>query len=213
MNVKLVFSALLIICLALATILLLPWSYSEDSDVNLKETEKNSRLGITASKNLVQNMTHYRAVIELPLFDPQRVVAKVKPTQLDNKIEQKKTVVFTPEPPRLLGVMMVKDSARAFVLGDGQPAVASLALGDSYQDWTLSDIGGNQVTMTYKDTNNVIISMNWFGKGIFQMDKDEGQLLPRSAQPLSNRQKNIIAESDLPKTLKDRLSRQVIDRL
>jgi hypothetical protein len=191
MTVKVISWGLMTCCVMLAAGVFLPYQHDENHNAsdNSEQTAQHVSLQITASQQYQPDeLNHYSAIIEFPLFNPLRHLTKDEPIKLANAVE--KTVVkVMPSPPQLIGVMTVDEVEMAFVLGKGDSEVVSLEQGDKYKDWTLTSIEATQIVMSYNDTETVL-EMNWQGKDILAGGIDDARAHIQSKSPFYSSQQN-----------------------
>ena len=208
---------LLLTCLLLGIWLVMPYPQAT-SEMNESKAKKESSQDYSVTQYRPKELNNYSAIADIPLFSPDRKpVEKLAAEPVETAVVEKTKESTQPvaekfeNPPRLVGVMLVDDTDMAFVLGEQDSEVVSLALGEKYKDWTLSKIDSTQITMTRNDSDTVI-AMDWLGKEILQTEIEiETPTQNKQAQhtqekaPLNRRNSPVRP----PRDLEDRLQRQL----
>ena len=181
MTSKFISWVLLLTCLLLGTWLVMPYSQSElqeTSDLTTATAIKEGSQDDSTSQYQPKELDNYSALSDIPLFSPDRKPVEkeeekpVETAVVEKTVEPKQPVVETFEnPPRLVGVMMVEETEMAFVLGEQDSEVVSLALGEEYKDWILSKIDSTEITMT-RNESDTVIAMDWLGREILQAEME-----------------------------------------
>jgi len=172
----------------------------ETSEMTESTAAKEGSQDYSARQYQPEDLDNYSAISDIPLFNPDRKpVEKLEEKTVETAVVDKMEEIPMPEvevfenPPRLVGVMMVEEIEMAFVLGEQDSEVVSLALGEEYKDWTLSKIDSTQITMT-RNESDTVIAMDWLGQEILQAEIEfEAPPVPAKQQvksPLVRRSTN-----------------------
>lgn len=208
---------LLLTCLLLGAWLVMPYPHAELQEMTESTAAKEGSQDYSATQYHPKELNNYSAISEIPLFSPDRKpVEKVEEKTVETAVVDKTEEIPTPEvevfenPPRLVGVMMVEEIEMAFVLGEQDSEVVSLALGEEYKDWILSKIDSTQITMT-RNESDTVIAMDWLGQEILQAESEfEQPAVPAKQQanaPLVRRSTNTPARPSFE--LEERLEMQL----
>ncbi len=211
MKTKLFTAFLALLCLALVSLLWLPYHPAEKERSLQADIDNSSKAQHTVpSANTMHSISDYSAFSAQPLFDPKRspyVKSRPKPVnQIVAKPIKAAPVANTPL-PNLIGIISVNKSKIAFVMGDNDPQAMGLKIGEQYKNWTLTAIGLNTITMAHNKKEHVI-TLDWA-----KLDKLR-DYIGSSSQSGNDGQANYLGNVDefdklVPDSLKNRLIQQM----
>jgi hypothetical protein len=214
MSARTTFWILVISCVLLAIAVLMPNSNGSTLSTPTKKIDPHSSPSQQImQKERVGELTNYSAILEQPLFSPDRLrnIDKNDSESLVINDNQYSPIHSTmPEPPMLLGVMSVNDTKRAFVIAESDTEVKSLKPGDEYQQWTMTTINTKEVVMTHQG-RDVTLPLNWLGKEILQMENNGKHQQQLTGSLPATHPKSRADETS--QTLNDKLNAEFIDQL
>lgn len=214
-----IFSAILLGCCAILTVLLLiPYDVelldtSEISSNEIKQQVKLNQLAVEKRREFVS--TEFNDFENRPLFNSSREkqveASKQKKTEVESRpVIQNKSVspqkkVQKPKPalPSLTGILLIDEVQMAFVI-DQHGQARSLKKGDDLQGWHVHSIEQNALELKYQGDAE-IVRLLWANTELLDDNSDSAKNKVESIRPtdLTN---NEPSES---LNLKQKLARQI----